>query len=77
MKTKEQKLKFQCCFCGETVKKTTTDPVEIGIFLPDGTNQGLWAHGKCIQKNLKLHPSVPLIVFEEGEGSNEGGQYLS
>jgi len=65
MKTKKTKLEWQCCFCGETVKKTSTDPVEISISLPDGEAEGLGAHGKCLKEHMKLHPSMTLDILDE------------
>lgn len=65
MKREELELEWLCCFCGEAVKRTTVDPVEISISFPDGDGQGLGAHRECVKKHLKLHPSVTLDSFDE------------
>lgn len=62
---KEKKDIFICCFCGNPIKPSQSDPVEIAINLSDGGAQGLQAHLACLREHL--HESVPLAVGDANE----------
>jgi hypothetical protein len=51
---------IQCCFCGQSVASSGTDPVSITLPVPDGGTQELWSHAACLRR--VLHPSVPLAI---------------
>jgi hypothetical protein len=49
-----------CCFCGQTIAHRPPDPVDVVMSIPDGADQGFFAHIACIKR--VLHPSVPLYL---------------
>jgi hypothetical protein len=58
---------YQCGFCGTAIEKSPTDPVFLGISLPNGGNQAIFAHLACLRR--VIHPSVPLALFETDDES--------
>jgi hypothetical protein len=59
----EKEIKYQCCFCGNSIISTSTEPVHIEIKLDNDARQGLTAHKKCLIE--VLHPSVPITIYED------------
>jgi hypothetical protein len=49
-------LKYQCCFCGESVEGEP--PRELVLQLDEEATQQLWCHETCLRG--ALHPSVPV-----------------
>lgn len=58
----ETGIKWQCCFCGETVG--TDQKLLLTLYPADEAEQNLVCHSRCLQ--TRLHPSVP---FLENEGA--------
>jgi hypothetical protein len=56
-------INYQCCFYGNLITSTSSEPVYIEIKLDHDARQGLTAHKKCLIK--ALHPSVPLTIYED------------
>lgn len=62
--------RYQCCFCGDTVKPQKPDVISILVTsnwtLDTGeqANQQLFCHSACLQR--KLHPSVPFLSEDLG-----------
>ena len=51
-------VKYQCCFCGDTVAHQDGDPLMFSLALDDeGAVQDFFCHTECLR--TRLHPSVP------------------
>jgi hypothetical protein len=71
--------KYQCCFCGKTIKPISPDVCSI-LFMVDyesssgmgSHEQQFWCHALCF-KNC-CHKSAPLYVLDlaKGKGSKSG-----
>jgi len=49
-------MRFQCCFCGDSIEQRGADPVSLTIVLPNdqsAASQELWSHAKCLKAHLK------------------------
>ena len=52
-------LRFQCCFCAESIASSDTDPVVLRIELDDGSSQDLYCHAACLR--MCVDPNIGLI----------------
>lgn len=53
-------MRYQCCFCGQQVRKEGADPVLLTIVLERDGEQNLYCHTECLRR--ALHVSVPLAL---------------
>jgi hypothetical protein len=60
-----EEMSVQCCSCGETINRTSQEPVECSVCFRDGTTQGLWCHVDCL--GSRLHPGVPFLTRADRE----------
>ena len=54
------RLRYQCCFCGQTIDDTVH---RITVDVEDGGSQELFTHLVCLRQ--RLHPSVPLSELDD------------
>jgi len=57
------KTGHQCCFCGNGIVSTNSEPVGITVSFKDESSQALWAHIDCL--GGRLHESVPWLSNED------------
>jgi hypothetical protein len=70
-----QEIETQCCFCGDSIARTSTDPCTLVLsiawyetgrdLLPD---QQFFCHLKCLQD--RLAPGVQVYLAKDLEGVN-------
>ena len=66
MPTNPDDFKYMCCFCGEAIAPTPSDPVRMIVPLPDGGTQEFCCHLPCFRK--VLHPLIPTTLLDPSEG---------
>lgn len=49
-----------CCFCGQPIEETGTDPCEVRVTTSAGGKkwQVWFCHGQCFRKRLAAHPEM-------------------
>ena len=55
--SKEIEVQFgPCCFCGEDISQTDTDPCRVTVETVKGKWQAWYCHGKCFKEKIVEHP---------------------
>jgi hypothetical protein len=63
-----KKLKYQCCFCGESIYESDVDPCALILFgnwqapEPEQVEQQFFCHVGCFKKSM--WPNVPVEIEE-------------
>jgi hypothetical protein len=49
-----------CCFCGEDILQTDTDPCRVTVETARGSWQVWFSHARCFKDRIVKHPQIDL-----------------